>query len=82
MIKLFQKLMSTLNYMQKFYIEEEVAMKGLGDYVSSDKDLLKSLEINPDDAYVLNYLAYSWLEREYKIDLRLFKCLKKLMLKK
>jgi len=27
-----------------------------------------SLEINPDDAYVLNYLAYSWLERDYKID--------------
>jgi len=40
----------------------------LGDYVSSDRDLLKSLEVNPDDAYVLNYLAYSWLEREYKID--------------
>ena len=30
--------------------------------------LLKSLEINPDDAYVMNYLAYSWLERKYKID--------------
>ena len=43
----------------------------LADYVNSDKDLLKSLEINPDDAYVLNYLAYSWLEREYKIDLSL-----------
>jgi tetratricopeptide (TPR) repeat protein len=43
----------------------------LGDYDSSDKDLLKSLEVNPDDAYVLNYLAYSWLEREYKIDLSL-----------
>ena len=27
-----------------------------------------SLKINPDDAYVLNYLAYSWLERDYKID--------------
>ena len=40
----------------------------LGDYEKSDKDLLKSLEINPGDAYVLNYLAYSWLEREYKID--------------
>jgi tetratricopeptide (TPR) repeat protein len=40
----------------------------MGDYKNSDKDLLKSLEINPDDAYVLNYLAYSWLEREYKID--------------
>ena len=43
----------------------------LADYVSSDKDLLKSLEVNPDDAYVLNYLAYSWLERKYKIDLSL-----------
>jgi len=40
----------------------------LGDYEKSDEDLLKSLEINSDDAYVLNYLAYSWLERNYKID--------------
>ena len=42
-----------------------------GDYKRADKDLLKSLEINPDDAYVLNYLAYSWLEREFKIDIAL-----------
>jgi len=40
-------------------------------YKDSDKDLLKSLEINPDDAYVLNYLAYSWLERGHKIDIAL-----------
>ena len=40
----------------------------LKDYSNADKDLLYSLEINPDDAYVLNYLAYSWLERDYKID--------------
>jgi len=43
----------------------------LGDFISSDRDLLKSLEVNPDDAYVLNYLAYSWLEREYEIELAL-----------
>ena len=55
--------------MQKFYIEEVRSYERLGDYVNSDKDLLKSLEVNPDDAYVLNYLAYSWLEREYKINL-------------
>ena len=40
----------------------------LKDYSNDDKDLLHSLEINHDDAYVLNYLAYSWLERDYKID--------------
>ena len=39
-----------------------------GDYKKADKDLLESLMMNPDDAYVLNYLAYSWLERDYKID--------------
>ena len=33
-----------------------------------DEDLLKSLELNPDEPHVLNYLAYSWLERNYKID--------------
>ena len=39
----------------------------LGNYKQSDEDMLRSLKINPDDAYVLNYLAYSWLERDYKI---------------
>ena len=40
----------------------------LGDYQKADEDLKYSLKINPDDAYVLNYLAYSWLERDYKIE--------------
>jgi tetratricopeptide (TPR) repeat protein len=40
----------------------------MGDYVNADKDLLESLTINPNDAYVLNYLAYSWLERDFKIN--------------
>ncbi len=40
----------------------------LKDFGNADKDLKKSLEIIPGDAYVLNYLAYSWLERNYKIN--------------
>merc|ERR1711965_115655 len=40
----------------------------LGNFKKADGDLKYSLRINPDDAYVLNYLAYSWLERDYKID--------------
>ena len=39
----------------------------MGNYEEADRDMLLSLEIDPDDAYVLNYLAYSWLERDYKI---------------
>ena len=30
-------------------------------------DLLKSLKLSPDDAYVINYLAYSWIEKGIKI---------------
>ena len=37
-------------------------------YEKADKDLLHALRISPDDAYILNYLAYSWLERDYKIN--------------
>jgi len=40
----------------------------IGDYKKSDSDLLKSLEINPGEPYVLNYLAYSWLERKHNIE--------------
>ncbi len=39
----------------------------MGNYEESDRDMLLSLEIDPDNAYVLNYLAYSWLERDHKI---------------
>ena len=39
----------------------------MGNFDKADKDLLKSLEISPEEPHVLNYLAYSWLERNYKI---------------
>ena len=40
----------------------------MGDYKKADEDLIHSLKLRPDDAYTLNYLAYSWLERDYKIN--------------
>ncbi len=74
-IKYYNQIISKIEINSQLYAEILYRRGGsyerLGDYNSSDKDLLKSLEINPDDAYVLNYLAYSWLEREYKIDVSL-----------
>ena len=71
-INYYDKIISKIDFDSIFYPEILYRRGGsyerLGNYLKSDKDLLKSLEINPDDAYVLNYLAYSWLEREYKID--------------
>ena len=33
----------------------------LGDWEKAEKDLTESLRILPDQAHVLNYLAYSWI---------------------
>ena len=71
-IDYYDKILSKINTNSDLYAEilyrRGTSYERLKDYKSSDRDLLKSLDINPDDAYVLNYLAYSWLEREYKID--------------
>ena len=40
----------------------------IGEHSKSDDDLLKSLSIKPNNPYVMNYLAYSWLERKHNID--------------
>ena len=71
-IKFYNQILSKIDIDSPLYSEILYRRGGsyerIGDYENSDKDLLKSLEINPDEAYVLNYLAYSWLEREHKID--------------
>jgi tetratricopeptide (TPR) repeat protein len=71
-IKYYSKIIENLN--ENLEIKSDLlyrrggSYERNGDYSNADKDLLESLNINPDDAYVLNYLAYSWLERDYKID--------------
>ena len=40
----------------------------LKEFERADEDLLLALKLNPDQPYVLNYLAYSWLERKINID--------------
>ncbi len=44
------------------------AYERLGDWDKAEKDLLSSLESSPDQAYVMNYLAYSWVEKGINLD--------------
>ena len=44
-----------------------VAYERIGEWEKAEKDLLLSLEANPNQAYVINYLAYSWIEQGIKI---------------
>ena len=45
-----------------------VAYERIGEWDKAEKDLLLSLRSSPDQAYVINYLAYSWIEKGIKIE--------------
>ena len=70
-IKYYTELIATLE--EDSDIKSDLLYRRGGSYEriekfeEADKDLLNALEISPNDAYILNYLAYSWLERDIKI---------------
>ena len=70
-IKLYSKVMQSIEKDSSTYADllyrRGSSHERLGNYKKSDLDLLSALEIIPGNSYVLNYLAYSWLERDYKI---------------
>ncbi len=71
-INLYTSVMSimkrdTLNYADLLY-KRGGSFERIGKYEKSDKDLLEALKIIPNNSYVLNYLAYSWLERNHNIN--------------
>ncbi len=71
-IEYYSIVLSNLDKTSKAYAKVLYRRGGsyerLTDYKKADNDLLKSLDIIPGDPYVMNYLAYSWLERNYKIE--------------
>ena len=40
-----------------------VVNERLDNWESAEKDFLNSLRVSPEQAYVINYLAYSWIEK-------------------
>ena len=71
-IEYYSKVLSMLDQRSIIYSEVLFRRGGsyerLGNEKKADEDLLQSLEINPNEPHVLNYLAYSWLERNFKIE--------------
>lgn len=52
---------------QLFYYRG-IAYERAKDWPAAEKDFLKALELSPDEPYVLNYLAYTWVERRERLD--------------
>ena len=45
-----------------------IAYERIGEWEKAEKDLLASLDVSPNQAYVINYLAYTWIEQGVKIE--------------
>ncbi len=45
-----------------------IALERLEQWPRAEKDFLQALELEPDQPFVLNYLAYSWVEKKLNLD--------------
>ncbi len=70
-IKYYSEILKELDNQSNLYAKILYRRGGsyerIGNYKKADDDLLNSLNINSNDPYVMNYLGYSWLERNINI---------------
>ena len=70
-IKLYSEILSKINkdniMFPRVLDRRGTAHERNGNWELAEKDLLLSLEIEPNQAYTLNYLAYTWIEQNKKI---------------
>ena len=68
----YTKVIDEVKKSHPLYIESTdgrgIAYERIGEWEKAERDLLASLEADPNQAYVLNYLAYSWIEKGVKIE--------------
>ena len=70
-IKIYSEVLESIDFNHLLYPEvtdgRGVSYERLGMWEEAEKDLLDSLKHSPDQAYVINYLAYSWIEQGKKL---------------
>ena len=70
-IPLYTKIINLVEKENPLYAEATdgrgVAYERIGEWNKAEKDLLDSLKADPNQAYVINYLAYSWIEKGVKV---------------
>jgi tetratricopeptide (TPR) repeat protein len=83
-IKYYSQLVTLIDKNHNLYGQvldgRGVAYERTDQWDKAQIDLINSLSFSPDDAYVINYLAYSWIEKEINIEesLRMLKKANKL----
>ena len=71
-IKYYSLALEHINY-DHFLVPKILDRRGasyerLGDWENAEKDLIESLKIKPGQAHVMNYLAYSWIDKGINLE--------------
>ena len=71
-IELYSSILLKIEKEHKLYPKvldrRGIAYERIKNWELAEKDLINSLKISPNDPYVMNYLAYSWIERGENIN--------------
>jgi tetratricopeptide (TPR) repeat protein len=71
-IKYYSKVIDKINKKHILYGQvldgRGVAYERTDQWNKAETDLLNSLSVSPNDAYVINYLAYSWIEKGINVE--------------
>ncbi len=65
---IFQKIKKPSKQHVRLYFARGASYERLKDFTRATKDLKKALKLDPDNATILNYLGYMWVERGEHID--------------
>ena len=71
-INLYSKILLKIDQTNNLYPEvlerRGMAYERIDKWELGEKDLIESLRVNPKEPYVMNYLAYSWIEKNQNIE--------------
>ena len=71
-INYYSKVLLNLSKSHELYAKAKdgrgIAYEQTGNWEKAEKDFLDSLAAKPNQAYVINYLAYSWIEKGINIE--------------
>ena len=71
-IKLYTEILKEIDITHPIYPQvtdgRGISFEQIGNWDEAEKDFMNSLKANPNQAYVLNYLAYSWIEKNINLE--------------